>query len=160
MKVARVRIGTLLVAAVFLAAGAGIALAQSISASSYPLTVSSGLALEDMQTGTTQLLGPNLDDNASAVTAIGFDFWLAGTRYTQFSVNANGLLRLGGTVVNGAFSNDLANGSNVPQVTPYWDDLFVGTNGKVHSRVVGFQPVADAGKLLVHLSDRRCQIVR
>jgi hypothetical protein len=33
-----------------------------------------------MSSGTTQLVGPGLDDTASAVTNIGFDFWFAGTR--------------------------------------------------------------------------------
>ena len=142
MKAVRsqVRRACLLAVVVSLVAGSRAADGQTISATSYPLTTTSGLALEDMQSGTTQLLGPNLDDNASAVVPIGFDFWFVGTRYTQFSVNANGLLRLGGTAVAGSFSNDLANASNVPQITPYWDDLFIGTNGKVHFRVVGAAP--------------------
>ena len=33
--------------------------------------------------GTTQLLGPDLDDAASTLTNIGFDLYLQGTRYTH-----------------------------------------------------------------------------
>ncbi|HEY2954460.1 MAG TPA: putative Ig domain-containing protein, partial [Candidatus Eisenbacteria bacterium] len=130
-----------LAAAILLfAAWAVPARAQTISATTYPFTSSNGVSLENMSSGTTQLVGPNLDDSASGVTAIGFDFWLVGTRYTQFSVNANGLMRLGGTVVGTTFTNDLASSTNVPQIAPYWDDLFVGTNGKVHYKVVGTAP--------------------
>ena len=45
-------------------------------------------------TGSTQLLGPGLDDNAGANTPIGFDFWLLGKRYTQFNVTSNGMVGL------------------------------------------------------------------
>ena len=38
----------------------------------------------------TQLIGPNVDDAASAVTSIGFDFAFPGTVYQQFSVNSTG----------------------------------------------------------------------
>ena len=65
-----------------------------ISASSYPFTTATGVALEDMSSGTTQLVGPSVDDTASPVTNLGFDFWYDGVRATQFSVNANGLMRL------------------------------------------------------------------
>jgi gliding motility-associated-like protein len=51
--------------------------------------------LEPMDAATTQLLGPGSWQRSSAVTPIGFDFWFMGVRYTQFSVNANGILRLG-----------------------------------------------------------------
>jgi hypothetical protein len=47
----------------------------------------------------TQLIGPGSDNVASAVTDIGFDFWFAGTKYTQFSVDENGLMKLGGTAI-------------------------------------------------------------
>ena len=52
-----------------------------------------------MSTGTTQLLGADLDDNVSAVTNIGFSFVFQGTPYTQFSLNANGGIRLGATAI-------------------------------------------------------------
>ena len=102
---------------------AATAPAQTISATTYPFVASSGAALEDMSSGTTQLVGPNLDSGVSSVTTIPFDFWFVGARYTQFSVNSNGLMRLGPTVVGTASTNNLATATNVPQVAPYWDDL-------------------------------------
>lgn len=113
---------------------------QTISATTYPFSSSTGASLEDMSSGTTQLVAADTDDGASAVTNIGFDYWFVGVRYTQFSVNANGLVRLGSTVVGTTWSNDLTTTTNVPQIAPYWDDLYTGTNGKVHFKVVGTAP--------------------
>jgi hypothetical protein len=112
-----------------------------ITATTYTFAASTD-TLEDMTTGTTTLVGANLDDNASAVTSIGFDFWYDGVRFTQFSVNANGLARLGGTVITTSFDNstDFATTTNAPKIAPYYDDLWTGTNGKVHSKVVGTAP--------------------
>jgi hypothetical protein len=135
------RRGVVLAGAVLvLASVAGTVSSQTISATTYPFGYSAGTALEDMSSGTSPLLGPDLDDNASSVTNIGFEFWFVGTRYTQFSVNANGLMRLGSLVINGTFINDLGSSTNVPQIAPYWDDLWIGTNGKVHCKVVGTEP--------------------
>ena len=113
-----------------------------ITAGTYPFTSASGVALEDMSSGTTQLVGPSLDDTASAVTNIGFDFWYDGARTTQFSINANGLMRLGPTVVSTSFNNgtDFANVLNAPKIAPYYEDLCTGTTGKVHYKVVGTAP--------------------
>ena len=111
-----------------------VSFAQTISATTYPFTNSTGATLVDMSSGTTTLIGANADDNASGVVNIGFDFWFVGTRYTQFSVNANGLLRLGLTNIGTTFSNAMASITNTPEIAPYWDDLVVGTNGKIHSR--------------------------
>src|ERR1041385_3286524 len=116
------------------------ALAQTISATTYPFTTTAGPELEDQSSGTTQLLGANVDDAASSVTTMGFDFWFVGTRYTQFSVNSNGLIRLGSAQISGTAANDLTTASNLPAIAPYWDDIFVGTNGKVHYKVVGTAP--------------------
>ncbi len=108
-----------------------------IAMSTYPFTALSGVALEDMTSGTTQLLGPALDDTASAVTNIGFDFLFDGVRHTQFSCNANGLCRLGSVVVTTTFVNSLASVTAAPKITPYWDDLCTGSNGKVHFKTTG-----------------------
>jgi hypothetical protein len=77
------------------------ALAQSTA--NYAFTTSSTGSLVDLSTGTTDALatGTYRDDVASAVQNIGFTFVFMGTPYTQFSVNSNGQLRLGGTAVSG-----------------------------------------------------------
>src|SRR5690606_6165371 len=48
----------------------------------------------DMSTGTTTLVGPGLDANASPLTNIGFDFYLMGNKFAQFSVQDDGLMQL------------------------------------------------------------------
>ena len=106
----------------------------------YPFTSAAAVALENMSSGTTQLVAPDQDDTVSAVTNIGFDFWYDGVRFTQFSVNANGEARLGGTAIGTTFTNTLASVTDAPKIAPYWDDLWVGNNGKVHFKVIGSAP--------------------
>ncbi len=113
---------------------------EIISASSYPFTFASGSLLDDMSSGTTQLVASSQDDTVSAVTNIGFEFRLDGVRYTQFSVNSNGLMRLGGTVVSASNSNSFATPGDLPKLSAYWDDLCTGTTGKAHYKVVGSAP--------------------
>ncbi|HNX87527.1 MAG TPA: hypothetical protein PKH58_00470 [Paludibacteraceae bacterium] len=88
----------------------------------------------------TQLIGPNSDNVASAVTNIGFTFWFAGTAYTQFSVDENGLMKLGGTVIVPEPVNSIASTQNLPKIAPYWDDLATGTNGSVSYYLGGTAP--------------------
>lgn len=117
--------------------------AQLINASTYSFSPQTSIALEDMSSGTTQLVGASLDDTASAVTNIGFDFWYDGARYSQFSVNANGLARLGATVVGTTFNNStsgLDTTVNAPKIAPYFEDLCTGAAGKVHYKVTGSAP--------------------
>lgn len=121
-----------------------------ITATTYAFAAGTA-ALEDMSSGTTQIIVPGVDDNASTVTNIGFDFWYDGVRYTQFSCNANGLCRLGATAVSTSFDNGsattgFATTTNAPKIAPYYDDLWIGTNGKVHTKVVG---AAGSRKLVV-----------
>lgn len=108
-----------------------------ITSATYLFSTQNGVALEDMSSGTTQLVAAGLDDTASAVTNIGFDFWYDGARFSQFSCNANGLCRLGGTAVGTTFTNALASTTNAPKIAPYFDDIWVGTNGNVRFKVVG-----------------------
>ncbi len=56
-----------------------------LSAATYAFAPTTA-ALEDMSAGTVQIVAPGVDDTASAVTSIGFDFWYDGVRYTQFSL--------------------------------------------------------------------------
>jgi len=97
-----------------------------------------------MSSGTTTLIAPTttLSDNASAVTNIGFDFWFMGTRYTQFSANCNGLMRLGSTVVSTVFSNDLNGTADLPMLTAFWDDFGCASPiiAKIHYKLTGTAP--------------------
>ena len=114
-------------------------LSELITATTYPMTLP-GAVLEDMSTGTTQLIGASSDDGNSAVANIGFEFWFDGVRATQFGANANGFIRLGGVVSGGSFTNDLDSVANAPKIMPFWDDLCTGTNGKVHFKTIGSAP--------------------
>ena len=108
--------------------------------SSYSFSTGTTGTLDPM-TASTQLVGPNSDDGASTVQSIGFTFNFAGTDYTQFSANANGLIRLGATVVSTAWTNTAANAATTaPAIMAYWDDLATGTNGKVHYVLTGTAP--------------------
>ncbi len=116
-----------------------------VTVTSYPFSAAAGVPLEDMSSGTTQLVAANSDDGASLVTNLGFDFWYDGVRFTQFSCNANGLCRMGGTAVTTEFDNGSATfgfntTTNAPKIAPYFDDLWTGTNGKVHFKVTGSAP--------------------
>ncbi|HKP69281.1 MAG TPA: fibronectin type III domain-containing protein, partial [Pyrinomonadaceae bacterium] len=117
--------------------------ANLITASTYVYSFQNGVSLEDMSSGTTELIGGSLDDNASAVTDIGFDFWYDGARQTQFSINANGLLKFGSTVIATTFNNStsgLGTTTNAPKVAPYFEDLCTGSDGKVHYKIIGSAP--------------------
>ena len=128
-------------------AAAGLALipcaGAAINGTTYPSFVPTNVPLESMATGTTQLLvAANQDDTPSPVTNIGFDFWFDGVHYSQFSVNPNGICRLGPTGIDNIFGNTggFASTTDSPKICPYFDDLFTGTNGKVHYKVVGTAP--------------------
>lgn len=94
---------------------------------------------------TTTLLisanGTSLDNVASAVTDIGFNFWFAGTLYTQFSVSENGLMTLGSVQISATdVNNNMASGTTLPKIAAYWDDLATGSNGYVNYGYSGTSP--------------------
>ncbi|MBI4649656.1 MAG: fibronectin type III domain-containing protein, partial [Bacteroidia bacterium] len=117
---------------------------QAQSTANYTFSSATNGSLTDMSSGTTTLIAPTstLADNASAVTNIGFDFWFMGTRYTQFSGNCNGLIRLGGTVVTTDYTNDLNQTTDLPIITAFWDDFGCADPiiAKVHYKVTGSAP--------------------
>lgn len=103
----------------------------------YSFAVQSGIALEDISSGSNQLLGPGSDDQGSAVVTLGFLWRFEAQTYTFFSVNANGVMRLGPTPVGNGNTGNTTDGSLTPKFYPYWDDLCVGNSGKVHYKHVG-----------------------
>ncbi|SCY28806.1 GEVED domain-containing protein [Flavobacterium caeni] len=98
----------------------------------------------DAMTGSTQLVPSASDDGFSVATNIGFSFNYAGTNYTTFSANANGLFRFGSTLMTTGstyYSNSSSSAGTVgPCIMPYWDDLATGTGGQVHYRLEGTAP--------------------
>lgn len=109
-------------------------------AASYVFATTTTGSLADMSTGTTTLLAANIDDTASPLTSIGFDFYFQGSRFTQFSINDNGVLRLGAAAQTGSPYQPLGQ-VNLPIITAYGADQRTHAgDGKVHYRVSGTAP--------------------
>ncbi|HET8675617.1 MAG TPA: hypothetical protein VFO63_07530, partial [Blastocatellia bacterium] len=106
----------------------------------YAFSTATDASLTDMSSGTTQLLAANIDDTASALTNIGFDFYFQGARFTQFSINDNGVLRLGATAQTSTPYKPLAQ-SAISIITAYGADQRTHAgDGKVHFKVTGSAP--------------------
>ena len=120
-----------------------LASAQSTGNYTGFVSTKSSLALDrnsntiDMSTGTTPLLGSGVDDTSSPVTSIGFDFFFMKGYYNQFGVSDNGILTLG--TIPGTTVYALPN-ATVPTISAFANDMRVGTNGAVISKVVGSAP--------------------
>ena len=108
-----------------------------INATSYPFSASSGVALEDMSSGTTELIAAGADNENSGVANIGFIFRFDGGLYTTFGANANGLIKLGGVVSGPNSTNSIDSTNETPKIAPLWDDLCVGSGGRVHYKTIG-----------------------
>ena len=96
----------------------------------------------DMSTGTTQLIAPGNDTAASAsLSSIGFNFYGMGTFFNNFSVNADGAMALGNTIVG---TSGTTNGGSATTmfIAPFGGDQVTNaaSNGKVHYKVVGTAP--------------------
>jgi CSLREA domain-containing protein len=117
---------------------------EALTAGTYAFTATAGVPLEDMSSGTTTISLSDPDDGSpAALSDIGFDFWYDGVRFTQFGVNANGFARLG--AIPGATSIwdnsvNFASVNDSPKLAPFYDDLCVGTGGKVHFKITGAAP--------------------
>lgn len=109
-------------------------MAQAVS--DYAFATATNGSLEDMSTGTTDILntGTYQDSGASTVANIGFTFTFGGVAYTQFSANSNGLMRLGGTVISGYSTSPVA---TTPILGPISGDNSIQATGKIHYKVVG-----------------------
>jgi len=96
-------------------------------------------------TTTTSLITPGAGDyGVSTVQDIGFSFTFGSEAYTQFSVNADGNLRLGPTVTgtsnySSPFSSSNA-GINAPKINMLGCDGFLSDSGHVYHEVIGTAP--------------------
>ena len=113
----------------------GVVQAQTVNL--YSFSSGSGASLDPMS-GASTLLGSSQDDAASAVTNIDFAFNYEGTNYTQFSVNSNGGMMLGGTAIT-AYAINYNLTSNAQVLLPYSGD---GTtaSGSVTTVLTGSAP--------------------
>jgi hypothetical protein len=112
-------------------------MAQTIA--EYSFSTATNGSLVDMSSGTTDLLatGTYRDDNASAVTNIGFTFILGANTYTQFSGNSNGQMQLGATAISGGTAGPSV---NLARLAPISGDNAIRTTGKLHYKVTGSSP--------------------
>jgi len=111
---------------------------SSQSIANYTFNSSPSVSLQDMSGGTTQLIGPSARNAASGITDIGFSFYFMGVQYTQFSVNSNGQMGLGGNVF---FGDGITNAAaNAPLLVPVSGTNTLLSTGKVHYRVTGTAP--------------------
>lgn len=123
----------------------------------YQLIESGNVGTLTPMAGSRQLIGSNSTNTASDVESIGFDFVFMGKPYNSFSVNANGVLRLGDEPVLAT-----ANTYGIPgndRIVPlsgrsvqerYWffgwrwretqADLGTSSSGRVHYKVIGSAP--------------------
>ena len=111
--------------------------ADFITPTTYIFSVQSGVALEDMSSGTTDLIGSGGDNENSAIAQIGFLYRYDDVFFTSFGVNANGFLKLGSVSTGVSNVNSINSTGNAPKIAPYWDDLCIGNSGKVHYKRVG-----------------------
>jgi hypothetical protein len=110
------------------------------STANYVFAADNSGSFTDMSFGTTKLIGPDADDAASLSVPMGFEFYLMGNRYTEFSVNSNGLIALGSTPVASSAYSVTGGTTATPIISAFGGDLRVGSSGKVHYRVSGSAP--------------------
>jgi hypothetical protein len=111
------------------------------SSANYTFATGTAGTFTDMSTGTTQIVAADNDDVASAVTDIGFGFFLMGNRYTQFSATSNGIIALGGTAAGGTTYSVSGGTTTTPILSAFGSDLRTGISGKVHYKVTGSAPL-------------------
>jgi len=110
----------------------------SFDATNYAVTVSSGVGLNSMTSPTGTLVAASVDDGASSLTNIGFSFNFAGTNYTQFWVNSNGVVGFNSSTFTST-TNTFTAATNYPILLPLYDDL--GTySGGITYKLTGTAP--------------------
>lgn len=89
------------------------------------------------------ILAPAGADTRSTVSNLPFPITFKGVTHTKYSVNSNGLMRLGATVVSTTGTNVTREAASNPKLFAYWDNLATGTaatNGGVRTWSIGASP--------------------
>jgi hypothetical protein len=109
--------------------------------SSSSLTRSNGSLVDDidMTSGLTILLGGSNVNTYSAATNIGFDFWINGTRQTQFNVSSNGWVGLPTSYYTYGWLQytGLRLAPFLPSAST---NMATAVNGVIHSKTIGTAP--------------------
>lgn len=120
-------------------------------AGNYAFSTVTNASLLPMDDAATVLVhGPNAHLRSSAVFPIGFEFWFMGVRYTEFSVNSNGVVRLGNQpIINTGNSFAIPGNARLvpfvgtdfdPQTQAQVGSLRTSATGRVHFRRGGTAP--------------------
>ncbi len=114
---------------------------QAPTTANYAVTNNNGASLLSM-TGSESLIPASKSSNSSPVESTVFDFWFMGVRYNNFTVNSNGLMRFGTSVIS---NTQTANGfplaaASGAVLAPFAANLNTSSSGKVHSVVIGTAP--------------------
>jgi len=110
---------------------------NSQSIANYTFSTNKPVLLENMSTGTTQLIPGSSHDVASGITDIGFTFSFMGAAYSQFSVNSSGQLCLG-SLVSATGVSEAA--ENAALIVPFSGTNSILNTGKVHYMIQGASP--------------------
>jgi hypothetical protein len=95
----------------------------------------------DMSTGTTFLIGSGNDAFNSPVTSIGFTYYLMGKPFTQFALQEDGLIQLGGGTPTTNTYTITGGTANAPRLSAFCADLRTGTiNGEIRCKLFGASP--------------------
>jgi hypothetical protein len=97
----------------------------------------------DLGTTGTAITTASTDDANSAATPIGFNFVFNGTTFTNFVLNTNGFIKLGGTAPTGpqytdggqSILNGPIDGAETNLILPFNQDLTAGSAGGTEYRV-------------------------
>ena len=118
----------------------------------YTFSTGTNGSLEDISVGATTLLTGNVDSGATPVTPIGFDFYFMGVKYTHFSANSNGQVRLHQAATESAISTTTATiAANTALLLPMSGDNEV--NGGMRSKLVGGKMVIEWTQFYAHYSN-------
>ncbi len=119
------------------------------NASQYYFKAKTGIALEDMSSGSNQLLGTVADEAVSLETSF-FPFTFAGNTYSTFSVSDDGVVVLGGTqYLPYMYDNYFLQSYGYPPtpinpvfpiLLPWGEDLWTAYNGGVTYKITGTAP--------------------
>jgi hypothetical protein len=127
------------------------------SMTNYAFTSNTASVLDDLSVGATSLMTGNNDDAATVVSPIGFDFYFGGIRYSHFSANSNGQMKLhassGATVISG--TNVSSYTASTPILFPMAGDNEL--NDGIKYKLVGIAPnrklVVEWSQFYAHYTD-------
>ena len=109
-----------------------------ISPTTYTFSTQTGVPLLDMSSGTTELIAGGTDNGNSLEMPMGFLFRFDDVNFTTFGANGNGFIRLGRAADQfSTHQNSTTTPLNNPKIAPYWNDICVGSSGKVHYKTIG-----------------------